>query len=139
MSAMHKAPLVLAALLSAAPALPQVAASASRDQALPAPLAPGEIVAAAPKAEWVAIAPSDLLVMDLAPDVKRKTRRVVIQLMPPPFSQGWIGNIRNGAVLGWHGGEPGSGQLRGTVGRSQCRGCGESEEAASGLGDGAGE
>lgn len=101
---MHKAPLVLAALLSAAPALPQVAASASRDQALPAPLAPGEIVAAAPKAEWVAIAPSDLLVMDLAPDVKRKTRRVVIQLMPPPFSQGWIGNIRKlAAAQFWDG------------------------------------
>jgi peptidylprolyl isomerase len=42
----------------------------------------------------VAIAPSDLLVMDLAADAKGKPRRVVIQLMPPPFSQGWIGNIR---------------------------------------------
>jgi len=56
--------------------------------------APGEIVAAAKAEEWLAIAPSDLLVMDLAPDAKAKPRRVVIQLMPAPFSQGWIGNIR---------------------------------------------
>jgi peptidylprolyl isomerase len=55
---------------------------------------PGEIVAAAPASDWTAIAPSDLLVMELAPDVKGKARRVVIQLMPAPFSQGWIGNIR---------------------------------------------
>ena len=64
-------------------------------------LAPGEIVAAAPKADWVAIAPSDLLVMDLTPDAKAKPRRVVIQLMPPPFSQGWIGNIRKLAAAHW--------------------------------------
>ncbi len=57
----------------------------------PAPkvLAPSEIVAAAPAGDWVAIASSDLLVMDLSGN-----RRVVIQLMPPPFSQGWVGNIR---------------------------------------------
>jgi cyclophilin family peptidyl-prolyl cis-trans isomerase len=55
---------------------------------------PNEIVAAAPAGDWVAIAATDLLVMDLAPDVKARPRRVVIQLMPPPFSQGWIGNIR---------------------------------------------
>ena len=66
----------------------------------PAP-SPGEIVAAAPKAEWVAISASDLLVMDLAPDSKAKPRRVVIQLMPPPFSQGWIGNIRKLAAAHW--------------------------------------
>ncbi len=60
--------------------------------AAPAPkpaLAPSEIVAASPASDWVDIAPADLLVMDLAGG-----RRVVIQLMPPPFSQGWVGNIR---------------------------------------------
>ncbi|MEQ1547026.1 MAG: peptidylprolyl isomerase [Chakrabartia sp.] len=63
--------------------------------ATPAPApSPGEIVAAATAEEWVTIAPADLLVMDLAPNVKGKARRVVIQLMPPPFSQGWVGNIR---------------------------------------------
>ena len=66
----------------------------------PAP-APSEIVAAAPKADWVAIPASDLLVMDLTPDAKGKPRRVVIQLMPPPFSQGWIGNIRKLAAAHW--------------------------------------
>ena len=66
----------------------------------PAP-APGEIVAAAPRADWIAIPASDLLVMDLAPDLKGKPRRVVIQLMPPPFSQGWIGNIRKLAAAHW--------------------------------------
>jgi cyclophilin family peptidyl-prolyl cis-trans isomerase len=40
-------------------------------------------------------------VMDLAPDAKGKPRRVVIQLMPPPFSQGWIGNIRKLAAAQW--------------------------------------
>jgi cyclophilin family peptidyl-prolyl cis-trans isomerase len=63
--------------------------------------APGEIVAAAKAEEWVAIAPSDLLVMDLAADAKGKGRRVVIQLMPAPFSQGWVGNIRKLAAAKW--------------------------------------
>jgi cyclophilin family peptidyl-prolyl cis-trans isomerase len=66
-----------------------------------AALSPGEIVAAAPAGDWVAIAASDLLVMDLAPDAKAKPRRVVIQLMPPPFSQSWIGNIRKLAAAKW--------------------------------------
>ena len=55
---------------------------------------PPEIVAAAPAADWVAIDPNDLMVMELAPGAKGKPRRVVIQLMPAPFSQGWVGNIR---------------------------------------------
>ena len=68
----------------------------------PAPIpSPGEIAAAAPASDWIAIAPSDLLVMDLAPDAKGHPRRVVIQLMPPPFSQGWIGNIRKLAAAHW--------------------------------------
>ena len=68
----------------------------------PAPIpSPGEIAAAAPATDWIAIAPSDLLVMDLASDAKGKPRRVVIQLMPAPFSQGWIGNIRKLAAAHW--------------------------------------
>lgn len=63
--------------------------------------APSEIVAAARADDWVAIAPSDLLVMDLAPDSKGKPRRVVIQLMPAPFSQGWVSNIRKLAAAHW--------------------------------------
>jgi cyclophilin family peptidyl-prolyl cis-trans isomerase len=66
--------------------------------------APGEIIAAAKAEEWVAIAPSDLLVMDLAPDAKGQPRRVVIQLIPAPFSQGWVGNIRTlAAAKFWDG------------------------------------
>lgn len=84
--------LALAALALAAPAL--------ADEAKPA-LSPGEIVDAAPASDWVTIAPSDLLVMDLAPDRDGTKRRVVIQLMPPPFSQGWIGNIRKLAEAHW--------------------------------------
>ncbi len=64
-------------------------------------LAPGEIVAAAPKADWAAIAASDLLVMDLAPDAKGKPRRVVIQLMPSYFSHTWTLNIRRLAEAHW--------------------------------------
>ncbi len=68
----------------------------------PAPIpSPGEIAASAPASDWIAIAPSDLLVMDLAPDAKGTPRRVVIQLMPAPFSQGWIGNIRKLAAAHW--------------------------------------
>lgn len=80
--------LIALALQAAAPAPP------------PAP-SPGEIVAAAPAGEWVAIAPADLLVMELAPLAKERPRTVVIQLMPPPFSQGWIGNIRKLAAAKW--------------------------------------
>lgn len=63
--------------------------------------APSEIVAAAKADNWVAIAPSDILVMDLAPDSKGKPRRVVIQLIPAPFSQGWVSNIRKLAAAHW--------------------------------------
>lgn len=71
----------------------------------PAP-APSEIVAAAPASDWVAIAPEDLLVMTLAPDPRGGAgrtgeRRVVIQLMPAPFSQGWVANIRTLARARW--------------------------------------
>ena len=63
--------------------------------------APSEIVAAAKADDWVAIAPSDILVMDLAPDSKGKPRRVIIQLMPAPFGQGWVSNIRKLAAAKW--------------------------------------
>ena len=87
----HAAPFAAIALL---------AAPVGADEKRVAP-APGEIVAAAPNSDWVVIAPSDLLIMDLAPDAKAKPRRVVIQLMPAPFSAGWIGNIRKLAAAQW--------------------------------------
>ncbi|WP_137751619.1 peptidylprolyl isomerase [Sphingopyxis sp. L1A2A] len=87
--------LLLSAVAAASLAHPTVAQE-------PAPIpSPGEIAAAAPASDWIAMAPSDLLVMDLAPDAKGKPRRVVIQLMPAPFSQGWIGNIRKLAAAHW--------------------------------------
>jgi cyclophilin family peptidyl-prolyl cis-trans isomerase len=90
-------------LLAAAAALALTAPAAA--QQAPAPAAeipsPGEIAAAAPASDWVAIPASDLLVMDLAPDAAGKPRVVVIQLMPAPFSQGWIGNIRKLAAAHW--------------------------------------
>lgn len=63
--------------------------------------APSEIVAAAPASDWVAIDAADLLVMTLAADARGRERRVVIQLMPAPFSQGWVGNIRTLAAAHW--------------------------------------
>ncbi|QGN55966.1 peptidylprolyl isomerase [Novosphingobium sp. Gsoil 351] len=93
-------PLALLALLAVLALAALLALAAPALAADPAP-APSEIVAAAPKADWMAIPASDLLVMDLAPDVKGKPRRVVIQLMSPPFSQGWIGNIRKLAAAHW--------------------------------------
>jgi peptidylprolyl isomerase len=73
----------------------------SAQDAKPEYPSPPEIVAKAKVEEWVAIAPSDLLVMDLAPDAKGKDRRVVIQLIPQPLSQGWVGNIRKLAAAKW--------------------------------------
>ena len=64
-------------------------------------LAPTEVVAASPASDWAPIAASDLLVMDLAPDAKGAARRVVIQLLPAPFSQGWTRNIRALAAAKW--------------------------------------
>ncbi len=89
--------LPLAALLASAP----LSAQELPKKEYPSPNA---IVDAAPASDWKAIAASDLLVMDLAPEAKGEARRVVIQLMPPPFSQGWIGNIRRlAAAKFWDG------------------------------------
>jgi peptidylprolyl isomerase len=80
-----------AAALLATPAMAQEAE----------PPTPASVIAAASAAEWRAIPPADLLVMELAPDAAGKVRQVVIQLLPSPFSQGWIGNIRTLARAGW--------------------------------------
>ncbi len=80
------------ALLASTLALP-----ASAEEAV----TPTSIVAAAPAADWIAIDPADLMVMDLAPDRDGNARPVVIQLMPTPFSQGWVGNIRKLAAAHW--------------------------------------
>ena len=85
----------------AAAALLTTGATPAPSPALSAALSPGEIVAAAPAADWVVIAPDDLLVMALAPDTAGRARRIVIQLMPAPFSQGWIDNIRTLATAHW--------------------------------------
>ncbi|WP_082356068.1 peptidylprolyl isomerase [Novosphingobium sp. AAP83] len=82
---------------AAAAASPAPAAAAKAEPVL----APSEIVAGAPASDWSAIAASDVLVMDLAPDAAQRPRRVVIQLLPAPFSQGWIGNIRKLAGAHW--------------------------------------
>lgn len=101
---MHKSLIALAALAVATPALPQASAAIASGKAQPSPLAPSEIVARAPKADWTGIAASDLMVMDLSPDAMGRPRRVVIQLMPAPFSQGWIANIRKlAAARFWDG------------------------------------
>ena len=93
--AMRRTLLAMAALTALTAPL-----AAQTPPATPA-LAPSEIVAAAPASDWVAIDPADLLVIDLAPDARGRARRVIIQLMPPPFSQGWIGNIRTLAAAHW--------------------------------------
>ncbi|WOE75507.1 peptidylprolyl isomerase [Alterisphingorhabdus coralli] len=73
----------------------------AQEEPIEAAPSPGQIVAQAGPEEWVAIAADDLLVMDLAPDAESNERRVIIQLMPPPFSQGWIRNIRKLAAARW--------------------------------------
>ena len=69
-----------------------------------APPSPNQIVDQAAPGEWVSIVPEDLLVMTLAPERNGEERQVVIQLMPPPFSQGWVENIRTLARAGWYDG-----------------------------------
>ncbi|MBV7257974.1 peptidylprolyl isomerase [Erythrobacter crassostreae] len=65
---------------------------------------PNAIVETAAKEEWVQIDTDDLIVMTLAPDAKGEPREVVIQLMPAPFSQGWVSNIRTLARAKWYDG-----------------------------------
>ncbi len=65
---------------------------------------PNQIVDGASAEEWVVIPPEDLLVMTLAPDAEGNTREVVIQLMPAPFSQGWVSNIKTLARAEWYDG-----------------------------------
>jgi len=84
--------LLALALLASAPALAQDA---------PAPVTPTSIIASAPAADWQEIDPSDLLVMTLAPDRDGNPRQGGIQLIPAPFSQGWVGNIRTLAKAHW--------------------------------------
>ncbi|NTZ42566.1 peptidylprolyl isomerase [Altererythrobacter sp. SALINAS58] len=63
---------------------------------------PAAIAAAAPAHDWQPISAQDLLVMTLAPDRDGHTRTVTIQLMPPPFSEPWVDNIRTLARAGWY-------------------------------------
>ena len=82
-------------------ALLALAAPSFAQEAAPAPPSPAEIVDQAPAEEWVVIPPEDLLVMTLAPAADGSERKVAIQLMPAPFSQDWVANIRTFARAGW--------------------------------------
>ena len=92
----------LAALALSSPALAQDEAAPEPAPA-PAP-SPSDYVNAADQNEWVVIAPEDMLVMTLADAADGSPRRVVIQLMPKPFSQGWVENIRTLARAKWYDG-----------------------------------
>jgi peptidylprolyl isomerase len=94
--------ILLASVLSASFTAPILAAEAAPPSTTPQ--TPAEIVARAPVADWKRIASSDLLVMELAPDAAGKPRRVVMQLMPAPFSQGWVSNIRKLVAARWYDG-----------------------------------
>ena len=94
---MIRIPIALAALLAlTAPAV-------SQEQPKGAP-SPNEIVDAAPASDWIKLPAQDLLVMTLAPAEDGSQREVVIQLMPAPFSQGWVDNIRTLARDHWYDG-----------------------------------
>ena len=88
-------------LISLAAALALAAPLAAQDEGEAAP-SPNQIVEQAEAKEWVPIAPEDLLVMTLAPDAEGNERKVVIQLMPAPFSEAWTANIRTFARSGWY-------------------------------------
>ncbi len=65
------------------------------------PPTPNSVVAAAPREQWRAIDPADLMIVDLAPDAQGDPRRIVVQLMPAPWSQDWVDNIRTIARAHW--------------------------------------
>jgi peptidylprolyl isomerase len=88
-----------AAMMAAACALSLMATGAAAQPVKP--LSAADVVKAAPAGAWVPIAPQDLLVMTLAPDAKGKARQVLIQLIPAPFAQGWVGNLRKLAAAHW--------------------------------------
>ena len=90
--------------LLAAAALAGLSCPASAQEEPQGAPSPGEIVAAAPASDWLAIPAEDVLVMTLAPAADGSDRTVVIQLMPAPFSQGWVSNIRLFARSGWYDG-----------------------------------
>ncbi|WP_375427837.1 peptidylprolyl isomerase [uncultured Sphingomonas sp.] len=81
--------------------LAQAAAAQSAGRTRADARSPSEIVAAAPPPDWLAVAAEDLLIMELAPGAGGRARRVAIQLMPAPFSQGWVANIRLLARARW--------------------------------------
>lgn len=91
------------ALLTATAALAIALPAVAQQEPKGAPT-PSEIVAAAPRTDWVQIPAQDVLIMTLAPDAEGNPRTVVIQLMPAPFSQGWIHNIRLLARARWYDG-----------------------------------
>ena len=93
---MKKIALGLAAL-----ALPAIAFAQDEPEGAPSP---NQIVEEAASEEWVAIPEEDLLVMTLTPDAAGNAREVIIQLMPEPFSQGWVHNIKLLAREGWYDG-----------------------------------
>ncbi|MEM9086347.1 MAG: peptidylprolyl isomerase [Pseudomonadota bacterium] len=93
---MKKTLLPLAAFALTLPALAQ--------ESEPPPPSPSDIVNAAPQEAWKVITPEDLLVMTLAPSADGAERKVIIQLMPEPFSQGWVANIRTLARARWYDG-----------------------------------
>ncbi|ANK12890.1 peptidylprolyl isomerase [Erythrobacter neustonensis] len=95
---------MIKAILAASAALALTFPLAAEEAAKLAHPAPSEIVAAAPAADWTAIPAEDLLVMTLAPDAEGRPRTVVIQLMPAPFSEGWVHNIRLFARAKWYDG-----------------------------------
>ncbi len=82
-------------------ALPLCLAAPVTAQEEEEPVTPASIVAASSPDEWVEIAPEDILIMRLADDGSEAPRDVVIQLMPPPFSQPWVQNIRTLARARW--------------------------------------
>lgn len=79
-------------------------------RAAPDPQSAAQIVATAPAGAWVAIAPDDLLIMDLAPAPDGAhhrpapagaPRRVVIQLIAEPLARPWVANVRRLAAAHW--------------------------------------
>ena len=87
--------------LTALTALAVASPLSAQDAEKPKMLSPGQIVEKAPASDWIAIAPSRLLIMDLEPDATGKARRTIIQLKPDWFNRDHLANIRKLATAHW--------------------------------------
>ena len=93
--------IIAAAAQAQTPVPPPPLPATQPPAAITPPPTPASVIDSARAEEWRAIPADDLLIMELAPDGQGRERRIIIQLMPAPFSEAWTSNIRTLARAHW--------------------------------------